>query len=199
MLLIDAFLDLSAWRGYRRADFPSESWAIEGDGLRALAGRPQLDLISQERFSDFDLTFEWRLPVGGNSGVLYRVSESLEAAWQSGIEMQFLDNSSHPDGRVAEISCGALYALYAAEASLLCPAGLFNVGRVSVHGSRVEHWLNGTRVIACDLASEDFRRRVAGSKFGVFPQFARCTNGHIVLQHHGTDAWFRDIRISAPA
>lgn len=66
-----------------------------------------------------------------------------------------------------------------------------------VRGSRVEHWLNGVRVLACDLADEDFRKRVAASKFKSFPSFARSVDGHIVLQHHGTDAWFRDLRIAA--
>jgi Domain of Unknown Function (DUF1080) len=62
----------------------------------------------------------------------------------------------------------------------------------------VEHWLNGARVLACDLASEDFAQRVARSKFRAFPQFARAAEGHLVLQHHGSDAWFRDIRIGVP-
>jgi hypothetical protein len=88
--------------------------------------------------------------------------------------------------------------VYAAESAFSCPVGLFNIGRVSARGTRVEHWLNGARLFACDLASEDFRRRVAVSKFSSFPQFARAADGHIVLQHHGTDAWFRGIRIGTP-
>jgi hypothetical protein len=169
---------------------------LEGDALRALAQGPRVDLVSRQRFDDFDLSFEWRLPVGGNSGLLYRVTEEYEAAWQSGPEMQLLDDSGHPDGRVPETSCGALYGLYAAESRFSCPAGLFNIGRVSMRGSRVEHWLNGARVLACDLASRDFRLRASRTKFGGFAQFARAAQGHLVLQHHGTDAWFRDIRIS---
>jgi hypothetical protein len=193
---VEFFLDRSAWRAYGGAGFPAESWTIEADAIRAVAGRAPVDLISKQRFADFDLSFQWRLPVGGNSGLLYRVSESLEAAWQSGPEMQLLDNSSHPDGRVPQTACGALYALYAAEAKFSCPAGVFNIARVSLHGFRAEHWLNGRRVLACELDSEEFRRRVAGSKFAAFPQFARGRDGHLVLQHHGTDAWFRAIRIS---
>lgn len=193
--MTEFFLDPPAWRGYRRAEFPAGSWAVEDDCLRALAGGPPLDLVSKQRFADFDLSFEWRLPVGGNSGLLYRVSESFEAAWQSGPEMQLLDNSTHADGRVAETSCGALYGLYAAEARFSCPAGLFNIARVSVHGTRVEHWLNGKRVLACDLAGEEFRRRVEASKFAAFPAYASGSDGHLVLQHHGSDAWFRDLRI----
>jgi hypothetical protein len=195
---MDFCLDLSAWRGYRQAEFPAQSWAAEGDALRALANGPQVDLVSRRRFGDFDLGFQWRLPIGGNSGLLYRVSETPPAAWQSGPEMQLLDDSEHPDGRVPETSCGALYGLHQPQGAVSCSAGVFHVARVSVRGSRVEHWLNGARVLACDFASEDFRLRVSNSKFRQFAQFARAGEGHIALQHHGTDAWFRDIRISAP-
>ena len=193
---MEVFLDRSAWRGYRQADFPTESWLAQGEVLEARAEGPVVSLISRQRFGDFHLSFDWRLPVGGNSGVLYKVTEDWEAPWQSGPEMQLLDNSAHPDARFPETSCGALYGLYAPQGSYLCPAGLFNIGRVSVRGFRVEHWLNGVRVLACDLATDDFRARVSRSKFCGLPRFACATEGHIVLQHHGTAAAFRNIRLA---
>jgi hypothetical protein len=189
------FLNSSAWRGYRLDGFPAESWAVEGPVLRALPEAQPVSLVSRERFADFDLTLEWQLPVGGNSGVMYRVSEEQEAPWQSGPEMQLLDDANHSDGRVPETSCGALYAVYAPQNVPACPPGVFNVARISVQGSRVEHWLNGVRVLACDLASDEFRARVAHSKFSRFPQFARRNDGHLVLQHHGTEVSFRNIRV----
>jgi Domain of Unknown Function (DUF1080) len=192
---MESFLEAAAWRAYRRDDFPAESWAWDGACIHALARGPAVDLISKRSFGDFDLSFEWRLPVGGNSGLLYRVSESADAAWQSGPEMQLVDNSTHPDARMPETSCGALYGLYAPQGTLSCSPGLFNIARVSTRGSHVEHWLNGACVLACDLASEDFTQRVARSKFQAFPHFARAAQGHLVLQHHGSDAWFRNIRI----
>jgi hypothetical protein len=193
---LEVFLDCSAWRGYRLAQFPAESWREEAETLHALADGPAVSLISRQCFGDFDLSFEWRLPVGGNSGLLYKVTEDREASWQSGPEMQLLDNGAHPDGRVPETSCGALYGLYAPQGNVLCPAGLFNIGRVSVRGFRVEHWLNGIRVLACDLSSHDFRLRVSRSKFCGLPRFACAAEGHIVLQHHGTAAAFRNIRLA---
>ena len=193
---MEYFLEAAAWRGYRRGDFPARSWVWDGDAIRARADGPAVDLISKQSFGDFDLSFEWRLPVGGNSGVLYSVSESADAAWQSGPEMQLVDNSTHPDGRIPETSCGALYGLYASQGTLSCPPGLFNIARVSARGSRIEHWLNGARVVACDLAGEEFWQRVARSKFRAFAHFARAGQGHLVLQHHGSDAWFRNIRIA---
>jgi hypothetical protein len=193
------FLTPRAWRGYRMAEFPLGSWGVEEECLRAFAGREPISLISREPYGDFDLTLEWRLPVGGNSGILYRVTEDGEQAWQSGPEMQLLHDAGHPDGRVPETSCGALYGVMAAHAVPLCSPGIFNVARVSIRGSDVEHWLNGVCVLRCDMASEDFRRRVSHSKFRDCPQYARAASGHIVLQHHGGDAWFTDIRIDVPS
>jgi hypothetical protein len=191
-----SFLNSTTWRGYRLDAFPAECWAVEGDSLRALPHQRPIDLVSHERFADFDLGFEWRLAAGGNSGVMYRVSEEDEAAWQSGPEMQLLDDAGHPDGRVAETACGALYGLYAPQGAPACPPGVFNRARIRVQGTRVEHWLNCVRVLECDLADEGFRSRVARSKFKALPRFARSGEGHIVLQHHGSEAWFRNIRIA---
>jgi hypothetical protein len=195
----ELLLTRSFWRGYRCDDFPTESWNMDEDSLHALPGRAQVSLVSRQKFGDFDLSMHWRLPASGNSGILYRVSEEFSEPWQSGPEMQLLDNSGHPDGRAPETSCGAIYGLVAPQNVPICPPGVFNVARILVRGSRVEHWLNGKRVLTGDLASQDFRRRVARSKFYGFPQFARCAEGHIVLQHHGTEAWFYSIRIEVPA
>jgi len=189
-------LNSSAWRGYRLDGFPAESWAVEGAVLRALPYARPVSLVSRERFADFDLSFEWRLEPGGNSGLLYRVSEEPESPWQSGPEMQLLDDAGHPDGRVPETRCGALYGIYAPSAAPACPPGIYNHGRIRVQGSSVEHWLNGIRVVACDLASDEFRARLARSKFEPFPDFARYAQGHLVLQHHGSEVSFRNVQIT---
>jgi hypothetical protein len=112
--------------------------------------------------------------------------------------MQLLDNGSHPDGRKPKTSCGALYGLYAPQVEPSCPPGLFNIARVRARVSEVEHWLNGARMFACDLASDDVRERVARSKLNAYPQFGRRSEGHVVLQHHGSDVRFRNIRIGTP-
>ena len=189
------FLNPSAWRGYRQPGFPVGSWAVENDLLHALPGAHKVSLVSREVFGDFEFAVQWRLPRGGNSGILYRVDEALEAPWQSGPEMQLLDDARHPDGRVPETRCGALYGLYAPATVTQCSAEVFNDARVRMRGFLVEHWLNGVCVLRCDLASAEFQARVAGSKFREFPAFARAANGHLVLQHHGDEAWFRNARI----
>lgn len=188
-------LDPGAWRGYRRAAFPDRSWSVEAGVLHALPGAEPVSLISQDAYADFDLSLEWRLAAGGNSGVLYRVTEEADAPWQSGLEMQLLDDEGHPDARVPKTRSGALYGLYPPAVEVRCPHGVFNDARIRVRGTRVEHWLNAACVVRFDIASEDFRARVARSKFALCPSFAQAGQGHLVLQHHGEEAWFRNLRL----
>lgn len=183
------------WRGYRRPDFPAASWIFEDDTLRALGTAERVDLTSRRRYRDFAFSFECRLPPGGNSGVLYRVSEDLAESWQSGPEMQLLDDLRHPDGQNPLTACGALYGLLAPRKTNLPPVDIFIRARVVVRGSKIEHWVNDIPVLGYDLADPVLRERIAASKFKSFPRFAREDEGHLVLQHHGTDAWFRDLRI----
>ena len=188
-------LTTADWRGYSEAQFPQRSWSLDDDVLRALAGGPQVDLITRERFRDFTFYFEWRLPRGGNSGVLYRVDEQLEHSWQSGPEMQLLDDEHHQDGANALTSCGALYGLIAPWHDQRDIANAYHSARLIVQGSRVEHWIDDTQVLGYDLESEEVKERIARSKFREWPQFSLHAEGHIALQHHGTEAWFRRLRI----
>ena len=188
-------LTAADWRGYSEAQFPQGSWSLDDHVLRALASGPRVDLVTRERFRDFTLFFEWRLPRGGNSGVLYRVAEQLEHSWQSGPEMQLLDDEHHQDGANALTSCGALYGLIAPWHDQRDIANTYHSSRLLVQGSRVEHWIDDTQVLGYDLESEELKERIAHSKFREWPQFARLPEGHIALQHHGTEAWFRRIRI----
>ncbi|HEY1889334.1 MAG TPA: DUF1080 domain-containing protein [Steroidobacteraceae bacterium] len=188
-------LTTADWRGYSEAQFPQRSWSLDDNVLRALAGGPQVDLITRERFRDFALYFEWRLPRGGNSGVLYRVDEQLEHSWQSGPEMQLLDDEHHQDGANALTSCGALYGLIGPWHDQRDIANAYHSTRLVVQGSRVEHWIDDTQVLGYDLESEEVKERIARSKFREWPQFSLLADGHIALQHHGTEAWFRRLRI----
>jgi 3-keto-disaccharide hydrolase len=190
-------LTAADWRGYSEAQFPLGSWSLDDEVLRALASGPRVDLITRERYGDFTLHFEWRLPRGGNSGVLYRVDEALEHSWQSGPEMQLLDDEHAQDGADALTSCGALCGLIAPWHEQRDIANAYHGGRLVVRGSRVEHWLDDTQVLGYDLDGEELKERIARSRFREWPRFARLRQGHIALQHHGTQAWFRRLRIEA--
>lgn len=183
------------WRAFRGTDFPSNSWHVHDGVFEAVPGAARIDLVSRERHADFVFEFEFALPAGGNSGVLYRVRESADAAWHSGPEMQLLDDARHPDGREPATRCGALYGLLAPQPVAPVEPGRFTPGRVVVSGWQVEHWLGELCVLACDLSDPALRERIAHSKFAHFPAFAREREGHVVLQHHGDAVRFRRLRL----
>jgi hypothetical protein len=109
--------------------------------------------------------------------------------------MQLVDDENHPDGAEPKTSCGALYALLAPAKKQLLRAGSFHRARVVARGSSIEHWLNEEKVLSFDLADPRLREEIAKSKFKDFAEFGRGADGHIVLQHHGTEVWFRNISV----
>ena len=183
------------WRGYRRDGWPDGSWVLEGGVIRAVPGAERVELVTRERFRNFDLAVEWKVARGGNSGLLYRVSEEWPQAWQTGPEMQLIDDDHHPDGRTPETSAGALYGLLAPTGAPPCRGGVYHTARVVARGERVEHWMNGCKVVEYELGGARFDELVARSKFKDQPQFGRMHTGHLVLQHHGDEVWFRRVAI----
>jgi hypothetical protein len=188
-------LTIEAWRGYQRDTFPAGSWVCVDGTLRTVAEAERIDLVTRQPYRNFVLDLEWRVVRGGNSGILYRVSEVMPHAWQSGPEMQLLDDARHPDGRNPETTAGALYGVIAPWRQAVRPPGYFNTARLVVCDSQVEHWLNDALVLAYDFNSATFAAAVTHSKFKDLPGFAREMRGHIALQHHGDVVWFRHLRI----
>ncbi|MDZ7331498.1 MAG: DUF1080 domain-containing protein [candidate division KSB1 bacterium] len=184
-----------AWRGFQRQDFPSGGWVIENGSLKTVVGGDQCDIITKEKFKNFELEAEWRVAPGGNSGIFYRVTEEYPAVWQSAPEMQVLDDSLHRDGLDPRTSAGALYGLIAPTNKALMPVGEYNKAKVIVQGNHVEHWLNNVKILEYELGSEELQSLIAESKFKEFAGFARASEGHIALQHHGEEVWYRNIRI----
>ena len=185
----------SDWRAYREGDFPGTAWSVDGDVLHALAQGPRVDLISRESFGDFTLHFDWRLPRGGSSAVLCRVNEEAGPPTHTGPALQLLDDEHHPDGADARTSCGALYGIMAPWHDLRRSANTYHSARIVMSGTVIEFWVDEQQLIGCDLASEEVRERIARSRFRDFAQFGRLAEGRIVLQHRGTEAWYRRLRI----
>jgi hypothetical protein len=183
---------LDAWRGYRSDRVPS-GWQVV-DGALTRVGKAG-DLITRDVFGDFELALEWMITEGGNSGIMYRVTEEAAETYQTGPEMQVLDDARHPDGRSRLTAAGAVYGLYPAPPGVVKPAGDWNAAAIVVRGNHVEHWLNGVEVAAYELGSPDWRARVAASKFRKWPGYGRAAAGHIALQDHGDRVAYRDIRI----
>lgn len=185
---------LSGWRGFGLESVP-ECWQIEDGVIAWTSAETCGDLMTTEQFANFELALEWKVSPGGNSGIFFHVTEDHDRSWQTGPEMQVLDDELHPDGQKPETSAGSNYALHAPSAVVVRPVGEWNEVRLLVDGPHVEHWLNGTKIVDYELWSDDWEARVAASKFAAMPDYGRPTSGHIVLQHHGDEVWFRDIRV----
>lgn len=183
---------LDGWRGYDRADLPG-GWEAR-DGMLVRTG-PGGDIVTDEQFQDFELMVEWRLEPGGNSGIFYRAAEGEEWIYHSAPEYQVLDDERHPDGQSPLTSAGSNYALHPAPRGVVRPAGAWNQARIVVDGDRVQHWLNGVRMVQYELGSPDWEARVADSKFSQWPAYGQAERGHIGLQDHGDPVWYRNIKI----
>jgi hypothetical protein len=180
------------WIGYGQKEWP-KGWELsEGVLHRAGSGG---DLMTAKEYGDFDLRFDWKISEGGNSGVMYRVSVEKGPAYETGPEYQVLDNARHRDGKSPLTSAGSLYALYPPTKDVAKPAGEWNQGRIVVHGNHVSHHLNGEEVVHVELGGADWNKKVAGSKFAAWKKFGANKRGHIVLQDHGDEVWYRNVRI----
>ena len=182
-------------RGYKTDSFPKENWVIEDGALKTIPGKP-LDLVTREKFRDFELEYEWKVAAGGNSGVMYNVAETETEAWMTGPEMQVVDDIKHPDGKNPKTTAGSLYALIAPHTrKSLRAVGEFNKARIISRNGHVEHWLNGSRILEYDWGSPQIKELIAQSKFKDMPRFMSQKEGHIDFQHHGEEAWYRNMRV----
>ena len=185
------------FRGYKLFDFPKRSWRIDEGALRTIPGADAIDLISEERYDNFELELDWITSPGARTGVLYRAAEDDEGpAWFSGPIVSLMDDESHPDAEHFNRTTGAIYDVAGPRASkTLNPPGQWNQLRLVMHGTQVEHWINGSNVLAYDLSSEQFRRLVGRSQFRALKGFAHELEGHVVLQYSSDVVWFRNVRI----
>lgn len=190
----------NGWRGYNMDRMPPGWQAVDGAMVRVSGGKGGKgagggdDIITVDKFENFELKIEWKVAPGGNSGILYRVAEGAATTWHVAPEMQVLDNVPHPKRKKSQLA-GALYDLYAPSKDVARPAGSWNEARLLVRGNHVEHWLNNVKLLEYELDSKDWKRRVAGSKFADKPKFAKARRGHICLQDHTKRLEFRNIKI----
>ena len=211
-LLFDG-VSFDGWRGLGREGLPESHWVIDDGTLHKVAsgdvptaedGQPLAggDLLTEETWGNFELRLEWKVAAGANSGIKYNVSEAMSTAAPPrhaalGFEYQILDDDRHPDALEGpHRRAAALYDLLEpSEEKILRPVGEFNEARVVFDGQHAEHWLNGAKVLEYDLDSADFALRLEHSKYRSIEGFAERRVGPIVLQDHGDDVWFRNIKI----
>ncbi|HEV8358425.1 MAG TPA: DUF1080 domain-containing protein [Gemmatimonadales bacterium] len=180
------------WRAYASDSMPSGWQAVDGTLTRAAKAG---DIITTETWRNFELSVDWKIAPGGNSGIFYRAAPGSGAIYYSAPEMQVLDDAAHPDGKDPLTSAGADYGLYPAPRGVVKPAGEWNTARIVVRGNQVEHWLNGKKLLEYQLGSPDWTERVAKSKFKEWPEYGKAPEGYIGLQDHGDEVAFRNIKI----
>jgi hypothetical protein len=186
----------TGWRGYKRGKFPDKGWIVDDGALKVCAGGGGGDIITAEQYGEFDLKLEFKVSPKANSGIMYLVTETEKSAWHTGPEYQIWDDMGHNAKPTGMTSSGSCYALYAPPAHKpVKPAGDWNQVRIKIRNGILEHWINGVQLVEADMNSDDWKARVAKSKFNRFAKFSRNKKGHIALQDHGHDVWFRNIKI----
>jgi len=199
------------WRGAKIAHFPKEGWVMEDGILKVLSSggyesRNGGDIITVNTYSDFELSVDFKITAGANSGIKYFVDPELNKGDGSaiGLEFQVLDDNKHPDakeGKNGNRTVGSLYDLIRAEnfqssrGKNFKGVGQWNNARIVVKGGQVQHWLNQVKVVEFDRFSQVFAALVEKSKYEKWPNFGRLAEGHILLQDHGDEVSFKNIKI----
>ncbi len=181
--------DMSQLKGYKK-DAVSEKWKVQ-DGAIVFTDKGAGDILTKEQFEAFEFTVDYKISKGGNSGLMFHVTETEKTPWMTGPEIQIQDNVDGHDPQKA----GWLYQLYKAETDATNPAGEWNTLkiRISPEGSKI--WMNGTEYCSFVKGSDDWNKRVAESKFSKFENFGKPTKGHICLQDHNNVVSFRNIKV----
>jgi hypothetical protein len=195
------------WRGAKKETFPESGWNVT-DGILTISktdgseSQNAGDIVTTEKFSAFDLAFDFKLTEGANSGLKYFVTLSEESKGSAiGLEYQILDDEKHPDAKMGiagNRTLASLYDLIKADKQprFMKPIGEWNKGRVVVYpDNRVEHYLNGVKVVEYVRGSKEYRDLVANSKYKIWENFGEAAEGHILLQDHGDEVSFKNIKI----
>ncbi len=191
--------DLDNWQGFKQDSTPG-NWIIEDDCLVTLGKGGDIggDIISKDQFEDFELSLEWAISEGGNSGIFFHVLEGdYPTVYATGPEYQLIDDEGYPHPLEEWQKTAADYAMYNPDTlkKKLKPAGEFNISKIIVRDGEVEYWLNGEKVLAYELWTDDWKDRVQNCKWKDYPGYGLANNGYIGLQDHGDTIKFRNIKI----
>jgi hypothetical protein len=195
----------NGWRGAKLDAFPEKGWVIEDGILKVLKGDGGEstnggDIVTTRPYKNFMLKVDFKITKGANSGIKYFVDTNLNKGAGSaiGCEFQILDDKNHPDaklGRDGNRTLGSLYDLIAAPADKPFRNGFFNTAMVVVNGNHVEHWLNGVKIVEYERNNDEWNALVQTSKYKDWPNFGNAEEGLLLLQDHGDEVWFQNIKI----
>lgn len=188
---------LSGWRTYQAK--PADSWFVK-DGILSNKGNKDpntkhADLITEKQYENYELSIDWKIAPQANSGILYMVTEEFPSSYRSGPEYQLIDDKGYP-GKLEDWQItGANYAMDPPLLDATKPAGEWNTTVIIINKGHVEHWLNGKKVVSYDLWTDAWKQRKAAGKWKDDKGYAASKKGHIALQDHGGEVWFKNIKI----
>ncbi|MDG3582392.1 MULTISPECIES: 3-keto-disaccharide hydrolase [Galbibacter] len=188
------------WRGYNAETLP-EGWVLEGDMLKSLGKGGDIggDIIyGKEKYGEFELSVEWKISEGGNSGLFYHVleGEQYKAPYFNAPEYQMIDQIGFPEKLESWQSLGADYGMYNPDyEGAVKKAGEWNTTRIVFTNEKVEYWLNGKQTVSFVPWSDDWQKRKESGKWKDYPDYGKAKTGYIGLQDHGSFIWFKNIKI----
>jgi hypothetical protein len=186
--------DLSGWRQFGKQTPPGHGWKVEDGILKKLPKQPGGDIITEEKFNDYEFSWEWLVKPGANNGVKYLVTEERKNT--PGPEYQMIDDKGARDTLTPKHLTATFYDVLPRQVDTsVKAANEWNSSRIIVKGNHVEHWLNGVKVLAFELGSDEVKAALAKSKFKTAPKYDEKVAGHILLTDHGDEAWFRNLKI----
>ena len=188
---------MDGWHGYNKETTGSVWSASDGAIHRDTTSGEVGDIVTDEEYEDFELMLEWKIQDCGNSGIFWSVveDESVDRVYKTGPEMQVLDNKCHPDAKIRTHRSGDLYDMIESSEENVKPAGEWNSVRIKSKNAAMELWQNGTVVVSFSMHTPEWNAMVADSKFKNMALFGKAKKGHIALQDHGDEVWFRNIKI----
>ncbi|MGN6165063.1 MAG: 3-keto-disaccharide hydrolase [Flavisolibacter sp.] len=187
-------LTMNGWRTYQNKS--ADSWMVQDGALHCKGGGGQRsDLITTGEYENFDLSLDWKISPQGNSGILYMVTEDYPASYLSGPEYQIIDDLHFPEQLEEWQKTGANYAMDAAPTAAPNAAGEWNHTRIVVNNGHVEHWLNGKKIVDYQLWTNEWKAKKQAGKWKDAEGYGKSKKGHIALQDHGSEAWFKNIQI----
>ena len=188
---------LIGWHPYQGKN--PHNWEAKEGLLHCVGGSENhdrhADLVTNDSFQNFELSLDWKIAPKGNSGIIYLASEVGNAAYETGPEYQLIDDAGFPEKLEDWQKTGANYAMNPAPAAKPKPVGEWNNTRIIVNNGHVEHWLNGDKIVEYDMGSEAWQKAKETGKWKDTPLYGTVKKGHIALQDHGSEAWFKDIKI----
>ncbi|HEX5151763.1 MAG TPA: DUF1080 domain-containing protein [Parafilimonas sp.] len=190
---------LTGWHSFG-ADSVSGGWGIDSGAIHldASAKTGRGDLVSNDSYDNFDLKYDWKISKAGNSGVLFYVQDDkakYEDTYKTGPEMQVLDDERHDDRKKPSHRAGSLYDMIQATPGAVKPAEEWNTAEIVSNNGKLDFYLNGQHVVNTTIFDSAWNKMVAGSKFKEWPAFGTFQSGHIALQDHGNDVWYKNIEI----